>query len=147
MKKSEYRKLVDRILLPKLLDVGFREVSLSGCIGYEALFRKQDLWLGTSWDYRDQYLDLNLGHLYWFKDVMPRVVIVGEYSSHCSHLKRIDSSAPDHLELVLQTVADTIEDAIISYNEHPESTTKQLSRLRQFIISQATDSELSTFGA
>jgi hypothetical protein len=147
MKKSEYRKLVDRILLPKLLDFGFSEISLSGCMDYEALFRKKDLWLGTSWDYRDRYLDLNLGHLYWFKDVMPRVVVVGEYSSHCSRLKRIDTSAPDYLESVLQTVAETIEDAIISYNEHPESTTKQLSRLRQLLSGQAADSELSAFGA
>jgi hypothetical protein len=126
IEKSEYRKLVDRILLPKLLDIGFKEVSLSGCIDHEALFRRQDLWLGTSWDYRDQYLDLNLGHLYWFQDFMPRVVVVGEYSSHCPRLTRISSSAPDYFELMLQTVADTIEDAILSYNEHPRNASISL---------------------
>ena len=143
MKKSEYQKIVDRVLLPKLLKLGFREVVLKDCMRSEVLLRKDDLWLGTSWDYRDGYLNLDLGPLYWFADVMPRVVVVGEYSSHCSIIKRIKVSDPNYLELIAKTVAETIEDAILSYNEHPEATDHQLARLRPYLLGKVNDERLT----
>src|SRR5688572_5177379 len=46
----------------------------------EYLFRKDRTWFSLSWDWRDQYLDVCLGRLFWFRDVMPRVVVIGDFS-------------------------------------------------------------------
>jgi hypothetical protein len=145
--KSVYAKIIRRVLEPKLLELGFKKVELRGCISYEALFRKEDLWLGTSWDWRDRYLDLSLGHLYWFKDVMARVVITGDYSSFCSQIETLDKHGRDYLEQVAKTIANSIEEAIFKYQENRELGESQKSRLRPYLIGRVKDTDLRTNGA
>lgn len=86
MKKSDFHKLIDLELKPKLIELGFAEINLDACISPEVLYKNGRLWFGASWDYRDLYLEVDLGHLYWFEDVMPRVIILGGYASYCSKI-------------------------------------------------------------
>ena len=117
MKKSEFQKEIQNTLTPKLEALGFEEVSLKDCIHPEVLFNKDRLWFGASWDYRDQYLEVDLGHLYWFQDVMPRVIILGNYSTYCSRLKSLPPDADNYLKRVAESVRDSIEDAMAVYNK------------------------------
>ncbi len=48
MKKSEYHKLIDSTLKPTLVKYGFEEVKLKNIMSPEVLYRKDDLWFGTS---------------------------------------------------------------------------------------------------
>ncbi|MGG6463720.1 hypothetical protein [Solilutibacter silvestris] len=139
---SHYRQIIDRALCKKLIESGFREIQLIDCISYEALFRKGDAWFGTSWDYRDLYLDLNFGHLYWIKDVMPRVIIAGQYSSFYPQIKRLDNTANDYLEKIAASVSGSIETALNKYRENPSLADSRVPELRQGLLGRATDAQL-----
>jgi hypothetical protein len=69
----------EEVLQPVLVDLGFVEVKLKDCMRPEYLFRNGRIWFSLSWDCRDQYFDASLGHLFWFRDVMPRVVVIGDF--------------------------------------------------------------------
>ena len=103
------------IVAPKLKDLGFKEVLLKECMHPEILFNRDRIWLGASWDYRDQYLEVELGHLYWFKDVMPRVIVLGEYGSYVTEFKKLKSDDPDFLTKVAKTIRDSIDCALRTY--------------------------------
>jgi hypothetical protein len=79
------------------------------------------LWFGASWDWRDQYLEINLGHLYWFKDVMPRVIILGNYSSYHGEVSKHPTKSLDDLEAIIQIVENTIDNSIEKYGMYYES--------------------------
>lgn len=66
-KRSEFQKEMDITLKPKLMMLGFQEIVLKDCIHPEVLFNKGRLWFGASWDYRDQYLEVDLGHIFWLR--------------------------------------------------------------------------------
>jgi hypothetical protein len=117
IKKSEFSKLIDAKLKPKLMAIGFQEMFLEDCIHPEVLYNKGRLWFGASWDYRDRYLEINLGHLYWFKDVMLRVIILGDYSSYYSKISQCSLDEVNGLAVVVDTINNTIESAIEIYNK------------------------------
>ncbi len=73
-----------KIIEPILIKHGFTQIKMESCIHEEELWKNGRLWFGMSCDLRDQYLEVNLGHLYWFRDFMPRVIILGKYSSYVS---------------------------------------------------------------
>jgi hypothetical protein len=143
--RSQYQSLIDRVLLATLTELNFRPVKLRDSISYEVLFRKDDLWFGTSWDLRDRYLDLDFGHLYWMKDVMPRVIITGHYSSFCDDVKRLDESRSDYLDVVVATVAASLADAVEKYRKNPSLAESQLFKLRPFILEQVVDTKLVAY--
>ena len=120
MNKSEYNITINKVLKPTLIDFGFEEVRLKDCMKPEVLYRRKNLWFGTSWDWRDRYLEVNLGHLHWFKDVMPRVIVLGDYSSYSNEIKKIEESDKNYLEKVADVVANTIHDAITVYTDKYE---------------------------
>ena len=82
----------------------------------EILYRNGDLWFGTSWDWRDRILDVNLGQLHWFKDVMPRVIILGNYSNYNHDIERIRAESSNYLDEVATMIAQTASDAVANYN-------------------------------
>jgi len=120
MKKTEYQIVVDGLLKPTLTELGFEEVNLKNCISEEVLFRKGRLWFGTSWDYRDRYMEMSLGHLFWFKDVMPRVIVIGNYTSYVSEVGKLVESDNDYLKKVVNTVSRTIGKAVTVYEKKYE---------------------------
>lgn len=114
------------ILEPALSDLDFAKVALKGCMCPEILFNKERLWFSLSWDWRDRYLDICLGHLFWFNDVMDRVVVIGDYSNYESQItpNAIDKIGDD--KKVLKLIADSIEDAIRLYENEYEKVFQDL---------------------
>ncbi len=100
---------------PRFEALGFHEVLLKDCMRPEILFNRGRIWFGASWDYRDQYLEVELGHLYWFKDVMPRVIVLGDYGSYVSEFKRLKQDEPLFLSKVAETIRDTFDCALSTY--------------------------------
>ena len=121
MKKSDYQKLIELKLEPKLIKLGFVKVNLENCISNEVLYQKGRLWFGTSWDWRDMYLEVELGHLYWFKDFMPRVIILGSYNSYVKEINKFDPSSIEDLKPIVKLIDKTIDEAINIYNNTYEN--------------------------
>jgi hypothetical protein len=113
----------------------------------EVLLRKDALWFGTSWDWRDQYLQLNLGGLYWLRDVMPRVVVLGEYSAHCTPIKRLSPKTPAYLEDVAAAIEDSIEEVLRAHDAIQASEARSVAMLRPLLISKVLDEELEDYRA
>ncbi len=108
----------NRLLKDRLEGFGFQAVNLKSCISYDVLFRNERLWIGSSFDWRDQYLEIDLGHLYWFQDVMPRVIIIGNYSSYSNRFDPYAYAKKHGIEKALEILKDTIEDSIDVYEKH-----------------------------
>ncbi len=115
---KEFSENFNLLLKDKLTDLGFKAVKLNSCISYEVLFRNGRLWLGSSFDWRDQYLEIDLGHLYWFQDVMPRVIIIGDYSSYCGQIDPYKYAQKHGFQKALVALKDTIEKSIEIYKNH-----------------------------
>jgi hypothetical protein len=155
MKKSEYQQIIDRILKPKLVALGFKEVKLKDCMKPEVLYRNNNLWFSTSWDWRDRYLDIDLGRLHWFKDVMPRFIVIGDYSSYSNEIVKIKESDEDYLEKVVIAIANTIENAIAIYNErYDQNVTIYIEKINKYstvfkshLGSEVRDEELADYKA
>ena len=99
-------------LAPTLAQLQFEEVRLKDCMRPEFLFRRDRTWFSLSWDWRDQYLDVCLGHLHWFRDVMPRVVVIGDYS-HWDPSITWDAIGPDSdFEAVFPKIRDSLPTAV-----------------------------------
>ena len=121
----------------------------------EVLYRNNKLWLSTSWDWRDRYLDIDLGHLHWFKDVMPRFIVLGNYSSYSNEPNKLKESDEHYLENVANTIANTIETAIKTYNESYEQIIESYLKKRNkystvfknHLGSEVRDEELSKYKA
>jgi hypothetical protein len=113
---SGLRADFSQILEPVLVEHGFQRINLTACIQNEELWRKGRLWFGASLDWRDQYLEINLGHLYWFRDVMPRVIVLGDYSSY-GDFKPYEKFKSDGLAKTLAAVRDSFGHALEVYRD------------------------------
>jgi len=112
--KSQLKDIFEQTLRPMLENNGFKRVQLKSCIHPEELWRNGHLWFAVSFDWRDQYLEVSFGHLYWFRDVMPRVIVLGEFSSYADfdpyeRLKR------DGLAKTLIEIRDSFDHALEIY--------------------------------
>lgn len=114
---SKMKKSFSEILKPTLVNLGFTRVELKYCIHYEELWRKGRLWFGISLDWRDQYLEVSLGHLYWFRDVMPRVIILGEYSSY-ANFDPYNKFKIDGLDKTLEALSTSLKPSLEVYKNH-----------------------------
>ncbi len=84
---KEFMTLFESILEPKLRNSGFERVILAaGWISPEYLFEKDGIWFGCSWDWRERYLEIDLGHLFFFEDVLPSVIVYGPFESYVNLL-------------------------------------------------------------
>lgn len=106
-----------KILIPILKDLGFNRVELKGCMCPEYLFNNGTVWFSLSWDWRDQYLDISLGKLFWFKDVMKRVVVIGDYSNYEGTITHSAMATLGSDVAIFETVALSLKDALQTYNE------------------------------
>ncbi len=79
MKSSQiFENKVKQVLQPKLFSLGFERIRIKdGWIAPTFLYEHDDIWLGASWDWRDHYLEIDLGRLFLFRDVLPRVIVIG----------------------------------------------------------------------
>lgn len=144
------------ILEPVLKDLGFVKVVLNGCMRPQFLFNKERLWFSLSWDWRDRYLDVSLGHLFWFKDVMERVVVIGDYSNYENQItpNAIDKIGSD--TKVLNLISSSLSDAISQHEAEYEKVFQdfRVSRSRrgginidEYIGEEVTIKDLKRFEA
>lgn len=82
MRESEkvFKDIFKKEIEPTLLELGFSIYSLpKGWIQPSFLFKlnTNNIWFGCSWDWRDFCFEAELGGLYRFKDVLPRVIVCG----------------------------------------------------------------------
>ena len=112
MRSRPFDQKFKEILKPTLENSGFTRVILKGCICPDYLYNNGRLWFELSWDWRDRYLDVALGHLYWFKDVMDRVVVIGDYSCY---MDRVTHDAIDKIgseSKVLELISSSFEESV-----------------------------------
>jgi hypothetical protein len=121
--QSKIKKEFDQILKPVLDKHGFCRVELKSCIHEEQLWRNGRLWFGVSLDWRDQYFEAYLGHLYWFRDVIPRVIILGEYSSY-ANFDPYKLFRSDGLVKTLEAIAQTFDQALKKYDRYYDDILK-----------------------
>jgi hypothetical protein len=80
MSQALFERTFKRLLTPPLRTLGFREVlPPDRWIAPMKLFESKNRWFGASWDWRDRYLDVALGRLFRYRDVLPRVIVRGPY--------------------------------------------------------------------
>ena len=155
MKSATYVQTFEKFAKPALMKLGFQEVHLRNCMHPEILYRNGDLWFGTSWDWRDRILDVNLGQLHWFKDVMPRVIVLGNYSSYDHGVDRLSMESASYLDDVASMIARTASDAVDNYNRMHEqvvaSLLHQKSKFHRTFIDhleeKVSDNELQAYKA
>jgi hypothetical protein len=98
-----FQQEVTRIPQPKLFSLGFERIQIKENWIYPTfLYEHDDIWFGTSWDWRDSYLEIDLGRLFFFKDVLPRVIIIG--TININDIPSIRSKSFEGYEKYFQTV-------------------------------------------
>jgi hypothetical protein len=97
-----------------LATLGFREVQPpDGWIAPARLFECQDRWFGASWDWRDLYLEIALGRLFRFRDVLPRVIVRGPY---CHNVDCKDQDVERFLTVQLTSVGQALPSALEQFD-------------------------------
>ncbi len=100
------------------------------------------------------YLDVSLGRLHWFRDVMPRVAVIGDYSNFDSGIIPSSINGQEDIRPVFETVAKTLEAAIETCERDYETVFEdfRVSRSRsrnlnidKFIGLEVKDSELTEY--
>tara|TARA_R110002124_G_C8951432_1_gene513350 strand:+ start:1086 stop:1553 length:468 start_codon:yes stop_codon:yes gene_type:complete len=110
-----FDKNIRKILFPVLKELGFQQVKLKGIMCPEYLFNNGDVWFSLSWDWRDQYLDVSLGKLFWFKDVMERVVVIGDYSNYEERITYSAMSSLGSDVAIFEAIAESLKGALKTY--------------------------------
>jgi hypothetical protein len=102
----------ENFLMPVLAKMEFEEIKLKDCMRPEFLFRRDRIWFSLSWDWKDRYLDVCLGHLFWFRDVMPRVVVIGDYPHWDASVTWDAIGSESDFETVFEKIRDSLPDAV-----------------------------------
>jgi len=118
LKMDLFEKNFRRIVEPYLKELGFNKVTLKNCMHPQFLFNKERLWFSLSWDFRDSYLDVNLGHLFWFRDVMERVEVIGDYSNYESQITPSAIGQIGSDQKVFKIIVQSLKNAIIKYENN-----------------------------
>ncbi len=120
-----FEQEVKRILQPKLFSLGFERIKIKDHWIYPTfLYEQDDIWFGTSWDWRDTYLEIDLGRLFFFKDVLPRVIIIGtiEIADIQSRNARTIEDYEKYFQDVFSQVSASLEDKIGMFDaQFPEA--------------------------
>lgn len=123
---SHFAAQVRSTLGPTLARCGFAPVYLKSCMQPEVLYRRGRLWFGASYDVRDLWVELDLGHLYWFRDVMPRVIILGNLFEYGIQRPN-DCASPEQLNNCLADTAESFERVLTTYStRYPEILERHL---------------------
>jgi hypothetical protein len=126
MKSNQvFDQAVKKILQPKLVSLGFDRIKIDeNWIYPRFLYEYNDIWFGTSWDWRDNYLEIDLGRLFFFKDVLPRVIIIGPINieeSGIGNSKNFEGYEK-YFRKMLTEVGESLEERVRAFAaEYPEA--------------------------
>ena len=122
MSTAVFEATFGRSVKPVLLGLGFREVRPpDGWIAPAKLLECDKRWFGASWDSREKYLEVALGGLFEFRDVLPRAIVRGHYhhNADCldenvqdfltNHLTRVGQEIPKALDQFEKRLASALE--------------------------------------
>ena len=114
MTKDRFSEAFHKLLKPVLAGLGFRRIlPPHGWTAPAELFESHNRWFGSSWDWRDAYLEVSLGRLFQYRDVNPRVIIQGPYSLNvvCG-----EQEVAQFLDTQLSHVAASLPSAVESFD-------------------------------
>ena len=130
-----FAKLFHEGLEPMLRDAGFVGYKLQkGWIqpAYLMKQQKKPIWFECSWDWRDRVYDARLGRLYRFRDVLPRVIVVGISFGNDALFQ--SSDLPDLIEHTKTHLMALFENDFSEYSSAIDKAhDKMIDRLRQYI--------------
>src|SRR5215470_1054931 len=120
MREPDFAALVEEVIFPVLEPHGFTRVTTpDGWIAPDVLLESQNRWFGASWDWRDRYLDAQMGRLFLFRDVLPRVIVRGPLSVAETDDRESD---PDFTRSALGRVAHRLPEVLARFDElYPKS--------------------------
>jgi len=124
---DHFERTFTRLIAPQLATLGFRMVRPpKGWIAPNKLYERNNQWFGAEWDWQDNYLQVALGRLYRFQDVLPRVVVRGPYAYSAMG----ERETPDaFLAVHLTRVARELQEAVEHLEERlPASLTEERAR-------------------
>ncbi len=147
MRGSE--KIFDNIfkkeLEPTLLETGFSKYSLpKGWIQPLFLFKHNtnNIWFGCSWDWRDFYFEAELGGLFMFKDVLPRVIICGFALEKRCKIQNTSEYIAEQIIHAKNKFLDLSNKNFDKYFEFINSAqSKKVQRLRMYIEKEISSDE------
>lgn len=151
--QTKLKDIFDKTLKPTLKKLGFERIQLKSCIHPEELWRNGRLWFAASFDWRDQYLEVSLGHLYWFRDVMPRVIVLGDFSSYVK-FDPYDQFKRDGLDKTLIEIQESFDHALGVYRSrypeilHARLHPKKSKYIKEYLLAlgeEVTDEELKEY--
>ncbi len=120
-----FQKKVKQILQPKLFSLGFDRIEIKDHWIYPTfLYEHNDIWFGTSWDWRDNYLEVDLGRLFFFKDVLPRVIIIGtiDIDDMLSSNPTASEGYEKYFQEIFTKVAESLDEKIKMFDaQYPEA--------------------------
>ena len=114
MDSAQFAVAFAQIVEPVLTAHGFSPIAAPrGWITPEKLFECNNRWFASSWDYRDLYLDAHLGRLFTFRDVLPRVIVLGplRFSVTCAN------RPPGFIEGQLREIAERLPTVLATFEE------------------------------
>ena len=114
------------------------------CLSYDLLYYiKPNVWFGFTYhnDHRDNFIDLRFGELYTFKDVIPRLVVIGEYFNQVKDLKFIPdlNDGDSNIKIVIEIIKLTFESVVMQDNFYVDIKEKE--RLSLYLSEKIIDIE------
>lgn len=147
MRESEkiFEEIFKKELEPILLDLGFsRYILPKGWIQPSFLFKHNtnNIWFGCSWDWRDFYFDAELGTLYGFKDVLPRVIVCGFVFLKKSNTKYTSEYITEQINDAKDRIIDLANINFEKYYRYIKSAqSEKIHKLRNYIEKEISSEE------
>lgn len=147
MRKSEkiFEDIFTKELEPTLSELGFSRFILpKGWIQPSSLFKHDtnNIWFGCSWDWRDFYFEAELGSLYRFKDVLPRVIICGFCFEKKCKTKYTSEYITEQIINAKNRIADLASNNFGKYFEFiSNAQSEKIHRLRMYIEKEILSEE------
>lgn len=126
---QEFHDAFEKYLKNKLEQCGFIKVNSEPLLAPELLYKKGNLWLGVSWDFRDQYFEVAFGQPYKYIDVLPAITIEGAYDVYLKKINKSFEKKYSHIffkknfQLIAETI-DLITDQFQDFKEFEKSDNK-----------------------
>ena len=112
-------------------------------------FLNKSIWFSCSYDWRDSLLEADIGRLYSFRDVMPRIVIIGNYEFFLYELLEMNIIEKEEIMKFnilaegMSIISKTLEIALKINKQKSKKLDEKLKseeeRLRPYIIQEIID--------
>jgi len=149
-----FSKVFQKEIIPVLEGINATKVSkIHGWINPDYLYYLDDsLWFSCSYDWKDHLLEVDLGRLFLFRDCLPRVIVLEDYSSYLNelcdrgHIKKKElrkrNRLPDGVTLVAKTLLGVLSDHEQLTHAIKEKIKEREDRISQYLIREIVNPEM-----